>query len=269
MKPTLGQRFGALVHRLLGDEAPKLPTGPIPPHWYDIVQRMVPLSRRLGAADRERLLRIAQLFLQEKPMEGCAGLELTDEIRVTIAVTASLLLLHLPYPRFPRLRRVLVYPDTFMPVRVQSHRSLTAPDEPGPTLGEAWNGGVVVLAWTSVANGAANPGDGRNVVLHEFAHVLDFEDGAADGRPILGSASARQVWGAVIAREFAHHQEAVETTDDIALDPYGATNQAEFFAVATEAFFESGPRLKERLPDLYDVLRRFYHGSDQASAGGA
>jgi Mlc titration factor MtfA (ptsG expression regulator) len=240
-----------LLQRFLAGPPVALPTEPIPQSWYQVLERWVPLSGQLDVDDRTRLLRLAQLFVHEVPMEGCAGLAMTDEIRVTIAATASLLLLRLPYPRFPRLRRVLVYPDTFVPVRIASYRSQE----------------MVVLSWNDITAGGTKPEDGRNVILHEFAHVLDFEDGATDGLPILDSEQARVAWSAVLQAEFARQQDAATREEDATLDSYAATNRAEFFAVATETFFERGAHLRERLPDLYEQLRLFYR-QDPASRTG-
>jgi Mlc titration factor MtfA (ptsG expression regulator) len=245
--------------RLLPAAKPvRLPTDPVPGTWPAILERLVPLSRRLPGGERERLLRLTQLFVREVPMEGCGGLELTEEIRVTIAATACLLILNLPYPRFTTLRRVLVYPDTFVPVHLESRGNRGIHFEASAELGEAWKDGIVVLSWNSVQSGDANAGSERNVVLHEFAHVLDGEDGAFDGAPILESAEAVREWARIFAAEFEREQDAVNQSQDAALDPYAATNRAEFFAVATEAFFESAARLRERVPELYEQLRRFY-----------
>jgi len=252
------RRLRALLYRLLSGPRVVLPTAPIPGAWTSNLPRWVPLSERLPGADRSRLLRLAQLFVRDVPMEGCGGLELTDEIRVTIGATASLLLLKLPYPRFPRLRRVLVYPDTFVPVRIGAYSGPNVQEVPVPELGEAWRDGIVVLSWRDVLRGNADPGDGRNVVLHEFAHVLDHEDGAADGRPILDSAQAKLTWGTVMRGEFERQRLATERGEDTLLDPYAATNRAEFFAVATETFFEAGALMRAHLPALYEQLRRFY-----------
>lgn len=246
----------------------RLPRDPFPDVWASIIARLVPLSRELQGPERVRLLRLTQLFLREVPMEGCAGLELTEEVRVTIAATACLLLLNLPYPRFPGLRRVLVYPDTFVPVHLASRHSRDIQTEPEPTLGEAWRDGMVVLSWNSAQSRDTNGGYGRNLVLHEFAHVLDHEDGASDGRPILDSPEAVHKWGEIFAAEFERQQDAVSHSYDAALDPYAATNRAEFFAVATEAFFETATRLRDRLPELYEQLQRFYR-QDPASRSGS
>ena len=246
----------------------QLPTDPVPVTWPEIIERLVPLSRRLDQAERVRLLRLAQLLLREAPMEGCGGLDLTEEMRVTIAATACLLLLNLPYPRFAALRRVLVYPDTFVPVRLESPNNRGIQTDPGPHLGEAWRGGIVVLSWNSVSSVDASARDGRNVVLHEFAHVLDGEDGAFDGAPILESAEAVREWGRIFKAEFEREQHELSHSGEGALDPYAATNRAEFFAVATEAFFESAARLRDRLPELYEQLRRFYRQDPAARIEG-
>jgi Mlc titration factor MtfA (ptsG expression regulator) len=230
---------------------------PIPSHWRDIVARNVPLAARLAAEDQERLLRLAQVFLHDKPMEG-VGLELTDEIRVTIAAQACLLLLKLDYPCYPTLRRVLVYPGVFRPRRVDLPRFGEIHEETQPTLGEAWTSGVVVLSWDSSLVGSLNPDEGQNVVLHEFAHVLDGENGAMDGFPLLERPSAYRTWGYVFRSLYERQVQETLEGRETPIRPYGATNRAEFFAVATEAFFAKPAELRQRLPDLYDELRKFY-----------
>lgn len=247
-----------VVRRFLGwflDRPLRLPTGPVPPGWAATLREFVPLARHLSAADQDRLLRIALLFIREVPIEGCQGFAITQQVQVAIAATAALLILKHPYPRFPRLRRVLVYPDTFVPRRVPSWRPQA---EPEPTLGEAWSNGMVVLAWEDIARDAQHSTDGHNVILHEFAHVLDFEDGASDGRPLLGSESAIAEWRALLAAEFARLEQNLDRDVELPLRAYAARNPAEFFAVATEAFFEDAANLKARLPELYAILSRFY-----------
>jgi len=247
---------------------------PIPAEWRQIVARNVPLAARLGPADQEHLLRLVQVFLHEKPMEG-VGLEITDEIRVTIAAQACLLLLHLDYPCYPTLRRVLVYPAVFHPRRVDMPRFGEVSEEPRPTLGEAWTSGVVVLSWDSSLVGSLNPESGQNVVLHEFAHVLDGENGAMDGLPLLDRPSAYRTWSYVFRTLYERQVEAAREGEETPLHPYGATNRAEFFAVATEAFFVQPLQLRQSLPDLYDELKKFYRQDPAAlelagpGAGGA
>jgi hypothetical protein len=138
---------------------------------------------RLSSADQDRLYHIMQLFLKEVPFEGCGGLELRDEIQVTIAAQACLLLLKTPYPRYKRVRRVLVYPFAFVP-KIQHLYDPNQPPRPDqPVAGQAWLDGVVVLGWEEVKDGAQARDDGHNVVFHEFAHMLDAEDGKMDASP--------------------------------------------------------------------------------------
>ena len=254
------RKLAALLTRV------RLPTDPIPPTWPQLVDRHVPLIARLPAADQDRLFHITQLFLKEVPFEGCGGLELREEIHVTIAAQACLLLLKMPYPRYARVRRVLVYPAAFMPKTQHSYRSnqLVSPDE--PLIGQAWPSGVVVLGWEEVKDGALASNDGHNVVLHEFAHMLDAEDGTFDGTPVLDSAAGYHEWVAQWSVEFAEHVRRVEANESTVLDPYGATSRAEFFAVATEAFFERPIQVRSHQPRLYDLLVEFFK-LDPASLG--
>lgn len=239
----------------------QLPTDPVPQHWYDLLQRNVPLAHELNAAERDRLLRVARLLIDEVPFEGVHGVIVTEEMRVTIAATAALLIYRFPYPRFTKLVRILLYPDTFMPKRAESHRDTIVIDEEDPTLGQAWANGMVVLSWDAVerdaARGHAEGGEG-NVVLHELAHILDAEDGIFDGTPVFDDTTQGAEWARVLATEFARQQQAVEDGVDPPIDSYGAKNRAEFFAVATEAFFCSPDRLRARLPALYEQLNRLY-----------
>ena len=232
---------------------------PFPRAWDDILERTFPLYRRLPGEDRERLHGHVQVFLAEKNFEGCGGLELTDEVRVTIAAQACLLLLNLEEADYySRLRSILVYPSTVRPVYVERHASGVLPPEDAPILGQSWGHGTVVLSWDSVRGSASAPDDGRNVVFHEFAHQLDQEDGAADGVPYLESASALRTWGEVMQHHYATLRDAVEEGRTTLLDEYGATNPAEFFAVATEFFFEKPAQLKRKHPALYEELARYY-----------
>jgi Mlc titration factor MtfA (ptsG expression regulator) len=243
---------------------------PIPTEWESIVARNVTLAARLPLADRERLLRLVQVFLDEEPMEGCNGIVLTEEMRVTIAAQACLLLLKLRYPRYPRLKHILVYPGTFVPHRVEAPGPTGAVYQPPvPELGEAWASGTVVLSWPSSLSGGRDRSDGHNVVLHEFAHVLDHEDGVADGVPLLEPPSSYRVWGYVMGSYFRRYQQLTEQAAETTLDPYGATNRAEFFAVATESFFEQPRQLLRNAPEVYEELRKFYHQDPAALPEGS
>lgn len=250
-------RLAPAIRLLPGRPRLRFHRRPVPEAWREVVARNVPLAAALDAADREQLLRLVQLFLHETPFEG-VGVEVTDEIRVTIAAQASLLLLRLEYPRYPRLRRVLVYQGVFQPRRVDTLDFGTIHQEPVASLGEAWTSGIVVLSWESSLLGSLDPADGQNVVLHEFAHVLDGENGAMDGVPVLERTSEYRRWRRVFAAAYERELRAVEEGGDPPLHPYAATNGAEFFAVATEAFFERPRELAAGLPELYGELSRFF-----------
>jgi Mlc titration factor MtfA (ptsG expression regulator) len=223
---------------------------PFPDEWVRILEGNLPPYRKLPEKLRQELHREINMFLGEKSFEGCGGLTVTDEIKVTIAAQACVLLLGHPDRGYPRLRSVLVYPSTYVAGDGQGGESVR--------LGESWNGGAVVLAWSSVKQGAFNFHDGHNVTMHEFAHQLDQEDGVADGAPILERRSAYSSWAKVFAREFAVLQKKTGEGKRSVLDAYGATDPAEFFAVATEAFFEKPKQLAKKHPELYEELRSFY-----------
>jgi Mlc titration factor MtfA (ptsG expression regulator) len=210
-------------------------------------------------------MRLVQVFVHDKSFEGCGGLEITDEMRVTIAAHACLLLLHLDGTCYPGVRRILVYPGAFWS-KGAFGRAGTPPPPAAPESGEAWRDGMVVLSWDNVQRGGANPADGDDVVLHEFAHALDQEDGDAGGTPILNSPSLVRAWARVLRAHYDQLQRDVEEGRTTVLNEYGATNPGEFFAVATETFFEKPEQLKAAEPDLYDQLRQFYR-QDPASRG--
>ncbi len=263
---VLGAAFVLIVVSYLGLSAvlrripvtsPRLPTGPIPDSWYGVVEHDVPLARWLSAEERERLLRLVQVFLTEKHFEGCGGLTVTEEMKIRIAAEACLLLLNLEGPCYPTLRTVLVYPHGFVPKFAGSPGTGEIARSPVPLIGESWGDGVVVISWDDAVRGARNPADGDNVVLHEFAHQLDAEDGAADGAPILPPGALR-TWGGVLSEEYERLRRDAADDRRSALDDYGATNKAEFFAVATEAFFEKPVQLEREHPALYTQLRQFY-----------
>jgi Mlc titration factor MtfA (ptsG expression regulator) len=232
---------------------------PFPANWRRLIERNVLFFARLSEPDQSELLGHVQVFLAEKHFEGCAGLELTDEIRLTIAVQACLLLLHRETDYFPILLAILVYPSTYV---VQENRPLEGPVwEERATARHGETGrrmGTMVLAWDAARDGAADASDGKNVVLHEFAHQLDFENHATDGTPALDSRQQQLSWAQVMRTEFASLRAADETGIPTLLDNYGATNPAEFFAVATEAFFERPYALRGQHPKLYAELQRFF-----------
>jgi Mlc titration factor MtfA (ptsG expression regulator) len=254
----LVEPLGRLLARLPLRARVRLPTDPIPDWWDAHLARHVPLVSRLAPERRGRLQRIMQRFLEDIAFEGCAGFEVTDPVRVTIAAQACLLLLEMPFPRYPRVRRVLVYPSTFVPRRIDPEQSLTLPQRARPAAGEAGHSGVVVLSWTGVEHGTRTASDGYNVVVHEFAHMLDGEDGVFDGTPVLDSRSAYRAWARTFADRFARHARRTSRGKRSPVDAYGAENRAEFFATAVEAFFERPQQLRAEEPDVYAQLVSFF-----------
>lgn len=234
---------------------------PFPAAWTQILERNVSAYKLLDDDERKRLRDLVQVFIAEKHWEGAGGLELTDEIEVTIAGTGCQLVLGRSHDLFAEVESIVVYPSSVViPPQARSMFDPGARPEAGetPVLGVAHRGGAVVLAWDSALSGARDPRDGRNVVIHELAHKIDFLDGSADGTPPLSSGSARRAWIAAFAPAYLAHRERAERGQASFLDDYAVTNEAEYFAVATEAFFEKPRALARELPDVYAALRQFY-----------
>lgn len=237
---------------------------PFPAAWREILRRRVPQYRRLPADLQLQLKRRIQVFLAEKAFIGCQGQVVTDEVRVTIAAQACLLLLNRSAEVFPGLRQILVYPGAFMVDRVRPMGGGVLRDERQVLSGESWSQGQVILSWQDAVDGAAVPDDGRNVVIHEFAHQLDQETGAANGAPELPRGLPRRHWAQVLGSTFAELQRQVALGEETLLGAYAATEPAEFFAVATEVFYEQPAALAAAHPALYGCLRAYYQVDPQA-----
>ena len=238
----------------------------MPLSWRSLLHTRVPLSRRLSSSQRELLLHKTRELVEGCRWEGCGGLRLTEDMRVVIAAHACLLVLEHPGDPYPDLDEILVYPGTFQPRRF-SWTPAADTDRESPALGESWKHGVVILAWDSAVAGAGDPGDGQNVVIHEFAHQLDTTGGLVDGTPRLPDATALSSWTTMLERDFELLCHEAEAGTQGVLDHYGATDHAEFFAVATEAFFERPAELRQERPELFDALRRYYRQDPGAPAG--
>lgn len=224
---------------------------PLPADWLTFIETNIPPYRRLSDVLKQQLHGYIREFLYDKQFEGCGGQIVTDEVRVTIAAQACLLLLNRRVRCYPQLMSIVVYPSAYF-----------APDETGESevrLGESWQHGTVVLAWDSVKHGALNFVDGRNLVIHEFAHQLDQEDGSSDGAPILASHLNYGSWARVLSDEYARLRLRVEKGRKTVLDSYGATHPAEFFAVASETFFEKPVQMRKKHPELFAELKHFYN----------
>lgn len=241
---------------------------PFPPEWRTLIDANVPYLKRLPEADHRELEGHIQVFLAEKRFEGAGGLELTDEIRVTIAAQACLLLLRRETDYYADLKSIVVYPRAFVVKNMQMEGGIVT-ESNQVRLGESWDRGLVVLAWDSVRHGACDIRDGQNVVLHEFAHQLDQAYGPSDGAPELLCQSLYTAWARVLGKEYEALIEAVDRNRKTVLDDYGATSPAEFFAVATETFFEKPLQLRGRHPELYEQLKLYYQQDPAGLVQGA
>jgi MtfA peptidase len=226
--------------------------------WAELLIAGFPLYARLPEDLRLRLNERIGRFIAATRFEACNGLELTERMVLTVAAQACLLVLHREGKPYPDLTTVYLYPSTFSSVLKQQDAIGVVTEGKAHRLGESWGTGTVVLAWDSVQQGARNMADARNVTYHEFAHQLDHEDGATDGAPSLPSREAYRSWARVFGANYAEIKERIEAGKPSLLDPYGATEPAEFFAVATETFFEKPRQLCARYPDLYEELKGFY-----------
>lgn len=235
----------------------QLQATPLAPQFIAFIEQNVAIYPHLPEKLKTELHGLIQLFLGEKTFEGCGGLEITDEIRVTIAAQACILLLNKEHQLYPNLYTIYVYPDAVTSVNRRYQNGFLV-EEQTARLGESWQLGPVVLSWRSALDGGQNPADGHNVVFHEFAHQLDQEDGRSDGVPILASRSEYGPWGKILSTEFQTFLDNLVKHRPEIIDAYGATNPAEFFAVSTEIFFEQPHQLKAQHPALYDELRDYY-----------
>jgi len=238
-----------------------------PEAWRAILQSAIPVYATLSATDREELRGHIQVFLAEKRFEGAAGLEITDEIRLTIAAYACVLLLHRPTNYYPGLHTIIVYPGAYVAERVTREPDGIVSERNETRLGESSPRGAVVLAWDAVSAAASGVGDCRNVVLHEFAHQLDAEDGSVEGAPILPDPSRYDAWARILGREYERLRRDASLGRATVLDRYGATSPAEFFAVATECFFTRPDRLRAHHAELYNELRQYYRQDPAQRAG--
>jgi Mlc titration factor MtfA (ptsG expression regulator) len=231
---------------------------PFPEQWNAILVSNLPIYSVLNTDEKTRLQQLIHLFIAKKRFEGCAGLEITDEIKVTIAAEACLLLLNHPKTAvYPKLFSVLVYPTAFKTKREQLGEDGAVSMASHNLLGESWSNGKVILSWDDVVSGASDFTDGHNVVLHEFAHQLDSQSGSTNGAPPLRR-NTYVSWAKVLSGEFEKLRGASFRRHKTVMDHYGATSPAEFFAVATETFFEQPQQLYQKHPELYEELRIYY-----------
>ena len=235
---------------------------PFPEDWQAILTANVRAYAPLSADERAELHARISVFIDEKYFEGI-GIEISDEMRVTIAAEACLLELHRPPSYYPDCQTVFVYPSAFTSVQQEVLPGGVVAERRTVRIGEAWRRGSVVLAWDAAQHQARGLGGGHNVTLHEFAHKLDGMNGEVDGVPPL-TLSLRATWAQVMGREYRELVGQVHAGHASVIDPYGASSPAEFFAVVTETFFERPLALRADHPALYALLQGFY-GQDPAA----
>lgn len=230
---------------------------PFPVEWCATLQQRVPLYRLLPAPLQEQLQGHVHVFLAEKKFIGCAGLAVSDEMRIVIAAQACLLLLGRKADYYPGLERILLYPSAFVVDKLEVDEAGVLSSWRDELAGESWGEGQVLLSWQDVQEDSMVL-DGRNVVIHEFAHQLDQQSGAANGAPILARLENYREWAATMTAEYDRLRAQADSGQYALFDYYGAEHPAEFFAVVSEVFFEQPQEMAALHPDLYAQLRSYY-----------
>jgi hypothetical protein len=264
------------LRRLVTRQALRDDAVPIDPHWIEVLGASVPAVGHLSTLERTRLLKMSRELLNTRRWEGCGGLDLTADMRLVIAAQASLLTLEIPAEPYPGLREILVYPSGFLAKRACDPRKWvvsSSAERPVPELGEAWGNGTIVLGWDAAIEGTRDPEDGHNLIIHEFAHQLSFDHhlvplSASQQLAVAGYAGSAtyvepshvvtdaEAWRRVL--EESYDRLCAKGTAPTILDKYGTTNLDEFFAVASEAFFERPVELLGEDGVLYGQLVALY-----------
>jgi MtfA peptidase len=236
----------------------RLKRRPLNPQQQAILEHSLPMYESLSVDERRRLQGHVLVFLSQKQFIGCRGLQVTEQMKVTVAAIAALLLLNERGKYFPRLRSILMYPDAYIAHERVAMAGGVVEERQVARLGESWTTDQVVLSWQQIQYDLIHWQDGQNVILHEFAHQLDQEDGKAEGVPVLQRDADYKTWAEIMTVEYQQLCDRTTKGQKTVLNPYGATNPAEFFAVATETFFEKPQQLMTHHGALYDQLQRYY-----------
>jgi len=235
----------------------ELAAQPFPENWRELLRQRFPLYKQLPVQLQSRLEGFIHIFLDEKVFLGRGGMTINDEVRLLISAQACLLILNKATDFYPGFRTILVYPDVYQAQALQNQHGVVSQHQQ-LRAGESWHRGPVVVAWSSVVEGAEDPEDGANVVFHEFSHKLDEEDSVMDGTPVLETRQQYSEWVRAFSTEYEQLVEQVAHHHAHDIDAYGAHSPAEFFAVVTEAFFEQPQQMSQQHPALYQQLRDFY-----------
>jgi MtfA peptidase len=228
------------------------------PLWEETLKKNLPFYTLLSAQEHHHLQGNIQVFLAEKQFIGCAGLKVTSEMKLIIAAVGCLLLLNPQNRYFSKLKSVLLYPSAYTAKASKWVSPYVIEETQVARLGESWSMGQIVLSWTQIQQDMRHWQDGHNVILHEFSHQLDAEDNTVSGVPRLPNRAAYSTWAQVMVAEYEQLCQAVQQGQKTVMDSYGVTDPAEFFAVATETFFEKPRALYRKHPALYDLLKNYY-----------
>jgi MtfA peptidase len=229
-----------------------------PDEWQKILENKVPYYNILPTNLRDELKKHIAVLVYEKIFEGCGGLEMTENVRLTIAAYAAILLLGHSSDYYPLLNAILVYPDDYYAPSYQEDEAGIITEGVEQRSGESWDHGSIVLSWNDIQSDINEPYNGKNLVFHEFSHQLDDRYGVTAGIDDDGNIVTPNEWNTILAKHYRKLRSTVKRRQRMLLDPYGATHPAEFFAVATESFFDNGYRLKNHHPELYETLKSFY-----------
>lgn len=230
---------------------------PIDAAQWCTAEDALPFLDRLSDMDRSRLRDLARRFIAAKEWNGAGGLTLTPAIQLSIALQACLPILNLGLDWYHGWVGIVVYPGDFVIPRQIIDADGVVHEYDDPVLGEAWEGGPVLLSWFPGHDGL-DDSDGASIVIHEFAHKLDMSNGATDGMPALHPDMSRADWIAAFEPAYADFCQRVDAGEDTAIDPYAAEHPSEFFAVASELFFEAPALLRSTYPAVFEQMCRFY-----------
>jgi MtfA peptidase len=231
---------------------------PFPPQWLAWLQQNLAPYADLNADEQARLRDALRVFIAEKNWEGCGGFTVTPEMQVTIAAHACLMTLALPGEPFRGVLSILVYPAGYAVPEERAQEGGWSITGEAFRLGESWYRGPVILSWEEIEAEIHNPGQANNLIYHEFAHQIDMLDRSTNGTPPLETSAQRARWHEIMTREFERLRADAQAGRPTLLDPYGAGNEAEFFAVSTECFFDCPVEMRELHPGLYELLSDYY-----------
>ena len=229
-----------------------------PESWQEVLESQVPYYKLLPANLKQTLRNHLVIFMNEKRFEGCGGLEMTEEKKLLISAYAVVLLLGEPAGYYPDLQSILVYPDDYVAPVHEEHEGIVS-EGVEARKGESWDVGSIVLSWSDIVENLENPSTHQNLIFHEFAHQMDHHYGLTAGVGDEGEIFREDEWTRILAGAFRKLRRKANRGERCVLDHYGATDPAELFSVATEAFFLDPHRLQSEFPELFDVMKSFYN----------